>query len=115
MPHVTELQCGQRLTFATRSAAPRAGDAVPCSRHGWCRAVSVAERVRRADARRTRRRRPRTEDELLKYLRVHGRVTVGELRRNRFTLRLVAALLVSGLIDVETHPDGAARRVRCRP
>jgi hypothetical protein len=97
------LGCGSVLTYEARSFVPTTGEWVPCRRHGYCAVI----RHGRAHAPRSRRRRhvtrnqPREQHELLEWLQRCPVATVSALRRQRFTLRLIARAERDGLVAVD--------------
>ena len=101
--------CGTVLTYDTFALVPAVGEDVPCSRHGYC-LVAARERYDR--------RRPgvshipprRSTSELADSLAPRAVTTVGVLRRNRFTLRVVAAAEQEGLVDVDLVSGRVALR-----
>jgi len=99
--HTAHLRCGVVLTFRAPSFLPGAGEAVPCPRHGYCLVATTGRGG--APARRPPRRAaaPRSQAELLEWLRSHPRTSVHALRRQRFPLRLVVAAAREGLVEVD--------------
>jgi hypothetical protein len=93
------LSCGVVLSYEVRTFAPSRGEAVPCRRHGYC----LVEHVSRTHTTGRRRRevsrvRRRSEDELLEWLGARTVATVSALRRQGFTLRIVAGAERRGLV-----------------
>jgi hypothetical protein len=103
------LDCGTLLTFEARSFVPSDGELVPCRRHGYCTVAGNGVEPGQA-SRLGRRARPRAESELVDWLRHHRVTTVHALRRQRFTLRMLAAVAAEVLVDV----DPASGRVLVR-
>jgi hypothetical protein len=100
--YVATLHCGTVLTYEARDLLPTSGERVPCRRHGYC-GVHV---VGRGAASSTRgpalpRARPRTRSELEEWLRERPVTTVHALKRERFTLRMIAAAERDGLVTVD--------------
>jgi hypothetical protein len=107
------LACGERLRVADSWILPRVGERVPCVRHGYC-LVDALFRWNPADVAvpQSRRRKSRTRDELMQHLVVHsGRDRLTSLRRERFTLRLIADAEIDGLLIVEKSDDGEMVRL----
>jgi hypothetical protein len=96
------LHCGTILTYEWPTFVPTTGEVVPCRNHGYCR-VNARGRIPRrgGSAIPLLRRSPRSRHELVAYLRAHPVTTVHALRRERFTLRLVAAVEREGLVEVD--------------
>lgn len=102
------LCCGYRLTYEAWTFVPDVGEIVPCRRHGFCavtsrdhgNAVSTA-------ARRVRRR---SQCELMTFLSHRPIATVHQLRRQRFSLRVVAAAEKAGLVDLDLLSGRVALR-----
>ncbi len=94
-----ELRCGTVLSYSVRNLRPDVGDVVPCTRHGYC-VVQVTASAPPRNAAPTRSR-SRTQRGLLSWLRGRQSSSVRALRRNGFTLRLVAAAGRDGLVDVD--------------
>jgi hypothetical protein len=110
------LRCGTLLTFESRTSVPAVGDVVPCRHHGFC-VVESASDGGGPWSRRSGRARPRAQWELEEWLEHRPSTTVHALRRQRFTLRMVAAAERDGLVDVDlltgkvvTRFAGAVRR-----
>ena len=91
------LSCGTVLTYESRTHVPERGERVPCRHHGYC-GVMGPIRSRRP---RSGRPKPKAQDELLVWLRARSVTTVHALRRQRFTLRMVAAAQREGLVAVD--------------
>lgn len=94
-----ELRCGSRLFYEWAHLVPAAGELVPCHAHGYC-AVTLNVNVPRTVRPRARAKR-RTSDELLEYIGRHDIVRLAELRRRRFSLRLVAIAEKAGALEVD--------------
>jgi len=105
------LNCGLVLTYEAFTLLPGVGEVVPCYRHGYCTVneLGVVNFPARRDPSRARPR--RSQEELLAFLSHCPVTTVHVLRRNRFTLRTVAAAQREGLVEV----DLVAGRVALRP
>jgi hypothetical protein len=88
------------LTYAASSFVPEVGEDVPCPRHGYC-PVAGRERVRRGRSSTYRVPPRRSTSELADFLAPRLVTTVGVLRRNHFTLRVVVAAQKEGLVDVD--------------
>jgi transcriptional regulator with XRE-family HTH domain len=95
------LSCGVVLTYGSPTFVPDVKEMVPCRRHGTCPVVYRG----RLDARKLggsgRRVQSRTQRELLDFLSRQPVTSVHTLRRNRFTLRTVAAAQKDGLVEVD--------------
>jgi hypothetical protein len=99
------LSCGMVLAYEALSMVPDRGESVPCRRHGYCIVqyggnVQPGQRCRRG----VQRAAPRHRDELFAWLRVRSVTTIHTMRRQRFTLRMIAEAEREGLVtvDVET-------------
>jgi|tagenome__1003787_1003787.scaffolds.fasta_scaffold20825616_1 hypothetical protein len=103
------LRCGTVLSYEAPSFRPEPGDLVPCRHHGYC-AVQLTSGPAAGSAF-SPRGRTRAQSELLEWLRGRSETTVHALRRQGFTLRMVAAAERDGLVDL----DLAAGRVAVRP
>lgn len=96
------LRCGTVLTFEARDFLPASGDHVPCPRHGYCGVHEVGRgRGPTAPGPALPRARPRAQHELEEWLRDRPVTTVHALKRERFTLRMVAAAERDGLVTVD--------------
>jgi hypothetical protein len=110
--YTATLTCGSMLTFEASSHLPTRRESVPCRRHGYCIVDEVGIRAgTRSQRGRRPRAKPRAQDELLEWLRGRSTTTIHALRRNRFTLRMLAAAERDGLVAVD-HDTGrvAVRR-----
>ena len=108
--YAATLSCGVVLAYEARTMLPDVGEAVPCHRHGYC-SVSARESLRPhpgSAAGATQQR--RSQDELLAFLRYCPVTTVHVLRRNRFTLRTVAAAQREGLVEADLVAGRVALR-----
>lgn len=96
------LHCGTVLSYEARDLLPASGEHVPCRRHGYCGVRDVGTRT---DSTVTGpvlpRARPRAQHELVEWLRSRPVTTVHALRRERFTLRMIAAAERAGLVSVD--------------
>lgn len=105
------LACGTVLTFEARSFLPEAGESVPCRYHGYCMVERRARaRSHTAGTRGLRRARPRSQRELVEWLRARPETTIHALRRQRFTLRMLAAAERSGVVSVDLDTGRVALR-----
>jgi hypothetical protein len=103
------LSCGAELCYEAKSFLPASGELVPCTRHGYCEVADVGTSRRGASHwRGLPRPRPRTQDELLEWLRAHSVTSIHVLRRQRFTLRMVAAAERDGLVAVDLEAGTVA-------
>lgn len=108
--HAARLSCGTLLTYEAASLVPLVGEVVPCRRHGYCRVADtehVADPTRR---RRPRARKPRSQEELLDFLRRHPVTSLHRLRNSGFSLRMVTAAQQRGLVDVDVITGRTALR-----
>lgn len=103
------LRCGAVLSYEAPSFRPDPGDVVPCRYHGFC-AVQQTGGSASGGAVSPRGRR-RSQGELLGWLRGRSETTVHALRRQGFTLRMLAVAERDGLVDL----DLPAGRVAVRP
>lgn len=96
------LRCGTVLAYEARDLLPASGERVPCRRHGYCGVHEVGRnRTAGPAGPGLPRARPRTQHELEEWLRDRPATTVHALRRERFTLRMVAAAEREGLVAVD--------------
>lgn len=96
------LHCGTVLRYETRDLLPASGEHVPCRRHGYCGVRALGTRTgSTAAGPALPRARPRAQHELVEWLRDRPVTTVHALRRERFTLRMVAAAERDGLVSVD--------------
>lgn len=96
------LRCGTVLTYEARGFLPASGERVPCPRHGYCGVDDVGTGtvpVSRGQV--LPRARPRAQRELEEWLRERPVTSVHALKRERFTLRMIAAAERDGLITVD--------------
>ena len=99
------LRCGTILSFEARSFLPVVGDLIPCRSHGYCaveRTGGTGGSLPRAA--------PRQQHELLEWLQDRPVTTVHALRRQRFTLRMVADAARAGLVDMDLRTGRVAVR-----
>lgn len=100
--YVATLRCGTVLVYEARSFLPASGESVPCPRHGYCGVHEVGSgRVSTPAGHALPRARPRTRHELEEWLRDRPVTTVHALKRERFTLRMIAAAERDGLVAVD--------------
>jgi hypothetical protein len=93
------LRCGTVLCYEARDFRPDPGDLVPCRRHGYC-AVQLTGKAASGGSFLSRAR-PRQQQDLVEWIRGRSETTVHALRREGFTLRLVAAAERDGIVDVD--------------
>ena len=98
---VALLDCGTRLTYEYQSFAPAVDELVPCRRHGYCHVRQVAPERRGQPASTPRRARPRTQHELVEYVRRSPGRTLTSLRQHRFSLRMVHVAARSGDVIID--------------
>ncbi len=103
------LRCGAVLSYEVRTFRPVCGDLVPCRHHGYC-IVHRTGGPASGGASSTRAR-PRSQNEFRDWLRGQSETTVHVLRRQGFTLRMVAAAERDGLVNLDLR----AGRVAVRP
>lgn len=114
--HSAVLICGHILYYQTASILPRVGEDVPCVRHGYCSVVATPLSRENASAVQPARNPPRTCDQLMAFLHDKSSATLSELRRARFTLRLVEDARREGsvVVDADTErvsvADASSRR-----
>jgi len=102
MMFIATLCCGTVLTYEARDLLPRSGERVPCRRHGYCGVHEVGRgTASRTAARALPRARRRAQQELEDWLRDRPVTTVHALRRERFSLRMIAAAERDGLVTVD--------------
>jgi len=106
------LNCQTVLAYEARSLLPVSGETVPCRRHGFCIVDRVGGGPRGLRGAGLPRARPRTLHELLEWLDGRSATTVHALRRQRFTLRLLAVAQREGVITVDLE-SGAVTVLRC--
>ncbi len=100
------LSCGATLYFETVSLAPDPSDVVPCMRHGYCAVRSVEPLTGSRPARSNRRRSPRrSHDELVAHLGTADAFTLSELRRARFSLRMITDAARDRLVRIENDAE----------
>jgi hypothetical protein len=99
--YTATLDCGAVLSFEARSFLPRSGEPVPCRRHGYCVATGGREKDEVGSRTALRRARPRAQHELMEWLRSRPVTTFYALRRQRFTLRMLAAAERDGAVTID--------------
>jgi hypothetical protein len=99
--YAAKLQCGYVLTYEASTFVPDVGEVVPCRRHGFCRVTSREGGDGRGMGTGVRNVHPRSQSELMAFLRQRPVTTVHALRRARFSLRLVTAAQKNGLVAVD--------------
>lgn len=99
---IATLRCGTVLTYEARDLLPASGERVPCRRHGYCGVHELGTGPRSTAAGPALpRARPRAQHELEEWLRNRPVTTIHALRRERFTLRMIAAAVRDGLVAVD--------------
>ena len=98
--YAARLGCGTVLTYDSESLTPEVGENVPCPRHYYC-AVAARETIGRRRPATSQAPPRRSTSELADFLRPREVSTVGILRRNRFTLRVLVAAQKQGLVEVD--------------
>ncbi|TFV83107.1 hypothetical protein E4P40_14770 [Blastococcus sp. CT_GayMR20] len=98
--YIATLSCGTVLSYETLNLVPAGGELVPCRNHGYC---AVSRRAKRATGGRRLgpRAKRRSQEELLEWLQHHPVTTVHALRRQRFTLRMIMAVGIDALLDLD--------------
>jgi hypothetical protein len=109
--YAATLSCGLVLTYESLTFLPGVGETVPCHRHGYCSVDAVGRGPSNSSQDSSRSRPRRSQAELLAFLKYCPVTTVHILRKNRFTLRTVAAAQADGLVEA----DLVAGRVALRP
>jgi hypothetical protein len=112
--YTARLTCGAVLSYEARSFLPLPGDLVPCRRHGYCDvAVSgQCDGVSMPGRPALPRARTRSQDELLDFMVREHMTSVHVLRKQRFTLRMLARAAEARLLDVDLKAGQVvARRV----
>jgi hypothetical protein len=108
---IATLRCGTVLSYEARGFLPTSGERVPCRRHGYCGVHVVSTSTGSTVAGPPLpRARPRAQHELEAWLRERPTTTVHALKRERFTLRMIAAAEREGLVTVDVETG----RVRMR-
>lgn len=110
---IVHLCCGSYLYFAVDVPPPEIGTLIACVRHGYCAVAATGRRAVDELAQHGRDRgsssAPRSQQELRQFLLQHPKVTLGVLRRHRFTLRRVAAAEQAGELSIDWD-SGVVRR-----
>src|SRR4051794_8163626 len=114
--YAVTLSCGVILHYRSRAHVPGLGEQVPCLRHVQCSVISPGRRAALPDSKRRRQRTPRrTCTELARHLDSRQAATIAELRRLRFTMRLIVDAARDGLVSVTNlENDGIVRRADSR-
>jgi hypothetical protein len=102
------LSCGRVLSYEARGFLPELGDVVPCLHHGYCSVAASRAGGGGVTDGYFRRAAPRAQDELVEWLRGRPEVSIHALRRERFTLRLIAAAEREGLVRVDLRAGRVA-------
>ena len=98
---IATLRCGTVLAYEARDLVPASGERVPCRRHGYCGVHEVGSSPAANPGPVLPRAAPRAQHELEEWLRDRPATTVHALRRERFTLRMIAAAERAGLVTVD--------------
>jgi hypothetical protein len=80
---------------------------MPCPRHGYCEADWSGSRSTPEGGSVVKRARPRTRGELLDQLQREPVVTIKRLRRQRFSLGLIAAAARDGQLTIDSFEPEA--------
>jgi hypothetical protein len=99
--YTATLRCGSVLSYEARSFVPSRGDLVPCRGHGYCPVTDEGESGGAGGRAFGRRARPRAQYELLAWLRTSPVTTVHALKRQRFTMRMIALAEREGLVTLD--------------
>ncbi|MGK5115687.1 MULTISPECIES: hypothetical protein [unclassified Geodermatophilus] len=108
--YTATLWCDKVLTYEAPTFVPDVGEIVPCRRHGFCAVRSREGGDGRGEAT-PRAGYRRSHGEMRAFLRGRPDTTIHALRRNGFSLRLVAAAQRDGLVDVDLVTGRVAARV----
>jgi hypothetical protein len=107
--YTATLCCGEVLGYEARSFLPMRGESVPCARHGYCDVERVGTSATlRARRHGSARARAKGQDELLEWLRGRSETTIHALRKQRFTLRMIAAAERNGLVAFDPESGTVA-------
>ncbi len=99
--YTATLQCGSVLSYEARSFVPSRGDRVPCRGHGYCLVTDEGAHGGAGGRAFGPRARPRAQYELLAWLRTSPVTTVHALKRQRFTMRMIALAEREGLVSLD--------------
>jgi hypothetical protein len=100
------LHCGTSLYFETVNLAPDPAEVVPCLRHGYCKVLSVEPLTNPPQPRRRQKRAPRRSPaELVAHLGTAQAFTLAELRRARFSLRMITDAARDGFLRIEEDAE----------
>jgi hypothetical protein len=100
------LHCGAALYFETVSLAPDPAEVVPCLRHGYCTVRSVELLAGSQRSRPRQQRAPRRSPaELVAHLGTAEAFTLAELRRARFSLRMITEAARDRLLRIEEDAE----------
>ena len=103
------LRCTRVLNYEARSFLPQVGDLVPCCRHGYCAVEGIGlQGGAGAGGRFLPRPAPRSQSELLDWLRQRPETSVSALRRQRFSLRMIADAERAGLVELDLRAGRVA-------
>ncbi|MCZ2814485.1 hypothetical protein O2W15_23895 [Modestobacter sp. VKM Ac-2979] len=105
------LRCGTVLAYETRNFVPNEGDVVTLSPTRFCAVCRATGGHQVAlGTSLLPRPRPRSQHELVDFLRSRPVTTVHVLRRRRFTLRLIAEAAADGILEVDFRAGRIALR-----
>lgn len=99
--YTATLRCGRVLSYEASSFLPSVGEVVPCRRHGYCIVSNSDRGLVGHRGHFGRRAKPRSQRELVEWLRRYRATTVHALRRQRFTLRMLAEVEADLGVDVD--------------
>ena len=110
------LRCSRVLNYEARTFLPEVGDLVPCCRHGYCAVEGIdPQGGTGAHGRFFPRAAPRSRNELLEWLQQRPVASVSSLRRQRFTLRMIAEAERDGLLELDLRAGRVALRAGSEP
>jgi hypothetical protein len=109
--YTATLRCGAVLEYEAQSFLPRTDEVVPCRSHGYCAVVATGAGIGPTGLRALPRAAPRAQSELLEWLRDRPVTTVQALRRQRFTLRMVAVAQRAGVLDLDAAAGSVTARI----
>ncbi len=113
--YAARLSCGAVLTYEASSFVPAFGAVVPCRHHGFCEVEWREMCDGRGTGAAARSSQRRSQAELLAFLNGRPVTTIHVLRRQRFTLRMIAAAHKAGHVDVDLVTGRVSLSPRTRP
>jgi hypothetical protein len=109
--YAAKLRCGTVLEYEAPSFVPNDGELVPCRHHGYC-AIEVVGRTRGRSRTGLPRARPRSQQDLVDWLCHRSETSIHALKRQRFTLRMIAAAEREGRVEVDYRTGRVVVRSR---